>query len=270
MALLAALQNLVGDPDPSRPSYDREAFRERGDLDDDCIDTRHEVLQLEAVSFEMSANGCSVTIGEWWDPFTGEWFTDPRDLQLDHVVALGDAWASGAWAWTDDRRELFANSLANLNVIAGWENERKADQGPAGYRPSNAAARCAYLVQYGAVKAGWGLTIAEADRESITSGLAACDSVAAPSRPPAPATTSTTTTAAVPTTTTVAIQPLVPSSTSSSDCHPAYSPCLPNLPGNALNCGDLTSAQKPVTVLTPGVDPYALDRDGDGRGCEAG
>lgn len=52
-----------------------------------------------------------------------------------------------------------------------------------------------------------------------------------------------------------------------SDCHPAYSPCLPNLPGDALNCGDLTSDQKPVTVLVPGVDPYRLDRDGDGRGC---
>ncbi len=55
--------------------------------------------------------------------------------------------------------------------------------------------------------------------------------------------------------------------TSVSDCHPAYSPCLPNLSGDALNCGDLISDQKPVTVLVPGVDPYRLDRDGDGRGC---
>ena len=52
-----------------------------------------------------------------------------------------------------------------------------------------------------------------------------------------------------------------------SDCHPAYSPCLPNLAGDALNCGDLTSDQKPVTVLVSGVDPYRLDRDGDGKGC---
>ena len=51
------------------------------------------------------------------------------------------------------------------------------------------------------------------------------------------------------------------------DCHPAYEPCLPNLAGDALNCGDLTADQKPVRVLVPGVDPYRLDRDGDGRGC---
>ena len=51
------------------------------------------------------------------------------------------------------------------------------------------------------------------------------------------------------------------------DCHPAYEPCLPNLPGDALNCGDLTSGQKPVRVKEIGVDPYRLDRDGDGQGC---
>ena len=56
-------------------------------------------------------------------------------------------------------------------------------------------------------------------------------------------------------------------STTQEDCHPAYTPCLPNLPGDALNCGDLTSDQKPVTVNEIGVDPYRLDRDGDGRGC---
>ena len=55
--------------------------------------------------------------------------------------------------------------------------------------------------------------------------------------------------------------------TDDSDCHPAYSPCLPNLPLDAINCSDLTSDLKPVTVLVPGVDPYRLDRDGDGMGC---
>ena len=52
------------------------------------------------------------------------------------------------------------------------------------------------------------------------------------------------------------------------DCHPAYEPCLPNLAGDALNCGDLTSAQRPVRVKQIGVDPYRLDRDQDGNGCE--
>lgn len=54
------------------------------------------------------------------------------------------------------------------------------------------------------------------------------------------------------------------------DCHPAYSPCLPNLPGDALNCGDLSSTQKPVTVHNTSYDPYGLDADNDGTGCESG
>jgi len=65
-----------------------------------------------------------------------------------------------------------------------------------------------------------------------------------------PATTATTTTTPPP-----------------SNCHPAYIPCLPNLPGDALNCGNLSSSQKPVQVRTIGVDPYRLDGNKDGRGC---
>ena len=56
--------------------------------------------------------------------------------------------------------------------------------------------------------------------------------------------------------------------TTAPGCHPAYSPCLPNLAGDALNCGDLTASQKPVTVLVVGVDPYNLDGNNDGIGCQ--
>ena len=54
-----------------------------------------------------------------------------------------------------------------------------------------------------------------------------------------------------------------------SRCHPAYVTCIPNRPGDALNCADLTSAQKPVRLKQRGVDPYRLDGDGDGVGCES-
>ena len=54
-----------------------------------------------------------------------------------------------------------------------------------------------------------------------------------------------------------------------SRCHPAYVNCIPNRPGDSLNCTDLTSAQKPVRLKQRGVDPYRLDGDGDGVGCES-
>lgn len=94
----------------------------------------------------------------------------------------------------------------------------------------------------------------------------------APATSPVPTTTAPPTTVA-PTTaapTTAAPTTVAPTTTVAADCHPAYQPCLPNLPGDALNCGDLSAGQKPVTVIDPSVDPYGLDADGDGRGCESG
>ena len=271
VSLLTQLEALIGEPDPDRSRYDRDAFFERADLDGDCINSRHETLQEEASEYTMSANGCSVAAGVWYDPFTDRTFTDPADLQVDHVVALGDAWASGAWAWSDARRKAFSNDLANLNAIYGPENQSKSDKGPARYSPSNQAQTCAYLVQYGSVKVAWGLTVSQADYDAISDGLSGCDDIAPAPVPveatptTAPAVTTAPTTTAAPTTTTIA-----PTTTTTADCHPAYSPCLPNLAGDAINCGDLSSSQKPVTVINPGVDPYRLDRNDDGTGCEGG
>ena len=57
------------------------------------------------------------------------------------------------------------------------------------------------------------------------------------------------------------------SDNTTTDCHPAYEPCLPNLPGNALDCSDLSPDQKPVTITVIGIDPYNLDANNDGQAC---
>ncbi|MXZ29986.1 MAG: DUF1524 domain-containing protein [Acidimicrobiia bacterium] len=255
--LVDQLRPLIAEPRADIPAYDRDHFAGWLDGDGDCVNTRHEVLQLEAAAFAMAQSGCSVASGEWFDPYTARTYTNPRDLDVDHVVALADAWVSGAYAWADELLDRFSNDLGNLNAIAAGENRSKSARGPADYTPSAPGARCDYLVQYATVKIRWQLSITPADFAATERGLAGCDAGTAqvsPVVPPAaqrPAGSSTPTTAvATPT-----------------GCHPAYSPCLPNLPGNALNCGDLTRDQKPVTVLVPGEDPYRLDGDGDGRGC---
>ena len=167
---------------------------------------------------------------------------------VDHVVALADAWVSGAWAWADELLDRFSNDLGNLNAIAAGENRSKSARGPADYSPTAPAARCEYLVQYATVKISWRLSITPEDFEAVAGGLTGCEVGIVPD-PPATAP------AAAP-------QPPPPTTVgtqSASDCHPAYEPCLPNLPGNALNCGDLRSDQRPVTVLVIGEDPYRLD-----------
>ena len=84
----------------------------------------------------------------------------------------------------------------------------------------------------------------------------------------APPTTTATTTTRTPqttttTTTTTTVAPTPPPTTP--NCHPNYSPCVTNLPGDALNCGDIGFR---VTVVG-GRDPYRLDGDNDGVGCES-
>ena len=267
--LLSELAALISEPAPNRLRYDRDSFNEGEDLDGDCIRTRHEVLIEEATDpVTMSVSGCSVAVGGWYDPFTARSTTDPQDLQVDHVVSLSDAWHSGAWTWSSGRKTEFSNDLSNLNAIWGSENQRKSNLGPSQYVPLNESQTCAYLVQYAEVKVAWRLSITTADYEATAAGLENCSSSDMGQRP-APASTGTGL-LAVTTTSLPRLEDTVPTSGSSQGCHPAYEPCIPNLGGDALNCGDLGADQKPVRVIEPAVDPFRLDGDNDGVGCEGG
>lgn len=101
-------------------------------------------------------------------------------------------------------------------------------------------------------------TTASSSSSTITGAPTSAPTTARPSTSPPTTVAPTTTTA--PTTV----------SPTTAECHPAYSPCLPYYPGDALNCGDLSSSQKPVAVRDVNVDPYGLDGDNDGVGCESG
>ena len=239
----------------------------------------------------MNPNGCAVASGEWFDPYTDRTFTDPGDLDVDHVAALADAWVSGARKWAYELLDRFSNDLGNLNAIAAGENRSKSAKGPAENSPAAPAPRCEYLltragrrrapggtaaapaarcddlVQYVSIKIRRALEITPQDFEVMATGLTGCDAGITPDTAAAP--TTTTTTAPPPPTTTAPAAP-PPTTTPAApvpDCHRAYDPCLPDLPGDVLNCGDLRRDQKPVTVLRPGDDPYRFDRDRDGRGC---
>ena len=176
-----------------------DCFAGRLDSDGDCVNTRHEVLQAEAVDFSMNPNGCAVASGEWFDPYTDRTFTDPRDLDVDHVAALADAWVSGARKWAYELLDRFSNDLGNLNAIAAGENRSKSAKGPAENSPAAPAARCEYLltragrrrapsgtatapaarcdylVQYVSIKIRRALAITPQDFDVMATGLTGCD-----------------------------------------------------------------------------------------------
>lgn len=108
-----------------------------------------------------------VVAGTWLDPYSGReiTFTDLKDpeqsqsIQIDHVVSLSDAWATGAWAWTPEQRISFANDLDNLVAVDGPTNQAKSDQGPPDWLPD--ANRCWYVESYVFTKDAHALGISE-------------------------------------------------------------------------------------------------------------
>ena len=243
--------------------YERSLFKHWVDADRDGCDARREVLLVEAVVAPTVSAGCSLAGGEWISRYDGLVAVgNGGDFDVDHLVPLAEAWQSGAHSWSAAQRELYANDLVlpdALIAVSASSNRSKGAKDPAEWLPPDAGQHCWYAAAWVTVKAHFGLTVDQAEAGTLHGLLAGCSDEAVTVGLPAPHIDPP----AAPTSTVAASAAVI----ASGDCHPAYTPCLPNLSGDALNCGDLTSAQKPVAVLVSGTDPYRLDRDGDGRGC---
>ncbi|MCI0628233.1 MAG: HNH endonuclease family protein [Acidobacteria bacterium] len=122
------------------PAYDRDDWKHWIDADGDCQNTRNEVLIRDStapVTFKPRADGkqCTVSSGRWVDPYSTEIFTDPKDLDIDHVVALQNAHLSGGWSWDAEKRKDYANSLADsahLLAVKASPEPPEGRQGPRG------------------------------------------------------------------------------------------------------------------------------------------
>lgn len=160
------------------PAYDRDEYLpDWDDADNDCINTRHEVLILEsAIPVTMNASGCSVVAGLWNDPFTGQSFTDPSDVDVDHLVALQEAHDSGGYLWTTEQKQAFANDLLRadaLRAIDDGTNSSKSARDPAEWLPPDSSFHCEYVRDWVEIKNDYGLTFDDAERTVIESVLGA-------------------------------------------------------------------------------------------------
>jgi hypothetical protein len=145
--------------------YDRDLFKHWVDSDGDCQDTREEVLVAES---KIPLSGCTVTSGEWFSYYDRETWTAPGDVDIDHVVALGEAWDSGAWDWTDETRERYANDLGDprsLVAVTDNVNQSKSDRDPAEWTPEFSI--CVYVRQWTAVKLRWRLRVDPTERAAL-------------------------------------------------------------------------------------------------------
>jgi uncharacterized protein DUF1524 len=165
-------------PEGSRAGYSRNLFRHWVDADGDGCDTREEVLVAEStVPARTDPATCAVLAGQWTSVYDGVTTDDPHALEIDHVVALGEAWDSGASAWDAARRRAFANDLdepATLIAVTSVANQAKNDRDPAQWRPSRPEAWCGFARDWVTVKLRWDLSADEVEAGALRDMLAAC------------------------------------------------------------------------------------------------
>ena len=159
--------------------YERAQWKHWIDADRDCQDTRDEVLIAEseiAVTFKTDRN-CEVVSGRWTDPYTGEVFTNPGELDIDHMVPLRNAHRSGGWLLDFEQRKAFANDLEHpehLVAVKASANRSKGFRGPDKWLPPNDAYHCDYVTFWEEIKNRWQLTITDAEAAAISTVRAQC------------------------------------------------------------------------------------------------
>ena len=136
-----------------KTGYSREQFGD-GWSDTGGCDTRDRILTRD-LSAKTYLDSCRVASGVLADPYTAERIRYTRgasEVDIDHVVALSDAWQKGAQQWTPERRVAFANDPLELLAVDAHTNRSKGDGDAATWLPANKAFRCAYVAQQVAVK----------------------------------------------------------------------------------------------------------------------
>lgn len=167
----------------SKTGYARDEFG-RGwiDVNRNGCDTRNDMLRRDLTHVTLKANtqGCVVAAGVLLDPYTGDEIAFRRGsdtstaVQIDHVVALSDAWQKGAQMWSPEVRVRFANDPLNLLAVSEAANRRKRDGDAATWLPANKATRCDYVARQVAVKAAYSLWVTAPERDAMADVLTPC------------------------------------------------------------------------------------------------
>ena len=143
--------------------YVRALFEHWRDIDGDGCDSREQVLKRDSVTLpQVDPYKCKVIAGDWVSPYDGARWSDPTDIDIDHVVALKEAWDSGAWAWSAATRNAYANDTSDkrtLLAVTDNVNQQKSDKDPSNWVPPLKSYLCTYLGNWISVKARWNLSM---------------------------------------------------------------------------------------------------------------
>ncbi|WP_233245605.1 HNH endonuclease family protein [Salinibacterium hongtaonis] len=178
---LALLETIPVKGRSAKTGYDRDSqFGQAwADVDRNGCDTRNDILNRDLADTTKSG-ACRVLTGVLADPYTATTISFTRGavtssaVQIDHVVALMDAWQKGAQQLTQEQRVALANDPINLIAVDGPTNSRKGASDAASWLPPNKTFRCEYVARQVSIKAAYGLWMTSAEKSQIATVLSTC------------------------------------------------------------------------------------------------
>ena len=185
----AVLETLPVKGRAPKTGYSRSQFGPAwSDVDRNGCDTRNDILKrdLTGIIYRVKTRDCVVESGVLQDRYSGESINFIRgnitsmEVQIDHVVALSNAWQTGAFKLSPQQRIAFANDPLNLFAVKGRLNSQKGDGDAATWLPPLKSYRCAYVAQQIGVKAKYSLWVTAPEKSAILKILAKCSAQEAP------------------------------------------------------------------------------------------
>jgi hypothetical protein len=159
-------------PAPSQtqniPPYDRKEWGQWQDFDHDCQNTRQEILVKESlVPVTFARNTCTVKTGKWMDFYTGEFFFNAPEVEIDHVVPVKLAHDLGGFAWDKTRKREFYNDTDNLVITSKRNNAQKSANDITVWQPAKKDRACAQAKRWVKIKQRYHLPISPTETEYL-------------------------------------------------------------------------------------------------------
>ena len=158
-------------------AYNRKNWRHWIDEDNDCQNTRAEILissSLESVTYR-NGKACSVYSGKWYDPYSNKFWTLASDVDIDHIVPLAWAYAHGASDWRAEKKAKFANDADNLIAVDDNLNQAKGAKGPSQWLPPNESFMCDYVKNFDVIVIRYALSYSVSEALDVNRYFKQCD-----------------------------------------------------------------------------------------------
>ena len=154
--------------EPQKIKYSRQEWRHWSDVDQDCQNTRHEILIARSeTSVSMDRKGCRVMKGTWNDYYYPEIHSLSREVDIDHLIPLKHAHEAGGALWSSKKKETFANDPENLVVTNLRYNRQKGAKRIDQWLPVHKAYACKYIKDWLRLKSKYGLRVFESEKATI-------------------------------------------------------------------------------------------------------